>query len=109
MDVTSRSHPLDAVFKTVAAVEAARLRRGEFSLARAAALGEGAEGSGASLLSRLVEEDGSAAYTYDWLASRRVEDGSGSAALEGGLRAQGKQHLEDRASRGSGLMISNTQ
>lgn len=78
--LTSRAHPLDVVFQTVAAVERRRLEAGDFSLARAAALGE-ASGVGPSLAMRLVEEDGSAAYTFDWLQGRRArEDGASSSA-----------------------------
>eukprot|EP00873_Tetraselmis_striata_P026045 jgi/Tetstr1/446309/TSEL_033853.t1 len=77
---SSRAHPLDVVFQTVASVERRRLEAGEFSLVRAAALGE-ASGTGPSLALRLVEEDGSAAYTYDWLRSRRVgDDGAPSSS-----------------------------
>ena len=103
--MTSRSHPLDSVFKIGAAVESKRLRGGEFSLARAAALGEGSSG-GATLRMRLMEEDGSAAYSYDWLLGRREpEDGASRvmpAAVAGLKAVRRAQELRASASSNGG-------
>lgn len=69
--LSTRWHPLDSVFQTAAAKEAEKLRKENFSVARAAVLGEGV--GHPRLQMRLLEEDGKGTYTYDWLTRRRVQ------------------------------------